>query len=295
MTATSSTEATGEAARAAALPVITGLSPEFGSLAGGTSVTVRGSNLGHPIAVRFGPTNGKITKIVSPTEIVIESPAGTGVVNVVLTTPAGESSTGAATHYTYYGNPSVSSIEPNVGLADGGTTVYVKGRNLLGASVVRFGSAEARIVKVIGPGDVEVITPKGIGVVEVVVTTPIGTSPKSKTAVYTYREGDPSISSVAPNQGSATGGTSVTITGNNLLGATAVHFGTVAGTIEKQVSLTELIVKSPAGQGTINVTVTTPVGMSKRTDADRFSFVVGASRHPDPAAVRAHERARRPG
>jgi hypothetical protein len=294
MTATSSTEATGaDLGAAAALPMISGLSPNFGLMSGGTSVTIRGSNLGHPIAVRFGPTNGKITKVVSATEIVVECPAGTGVVNAVVTTPSGASSTGPATHFTYYGNPAVSGVEPSAGLVNGNTTVYVRGKNLIGATAVRFGSAEAKIVKVIGPGDVEVITPKGIGVVDVVVITPLGTTPKWTGDRYTYREGDPSISGLSPNQGTATGGTAVTITGTNLLGATAVHFGTAAGTIQKQVSLTKLIVTSPAGQGTVNVTVTTPVGMSRKTDADRFSYVVGASRHPDPAAVRAHTRARK--
>lgn len=36
---------------------------------------------------------------------------------------------------------------------------------------------------------------------------------------------------ISPNQGSTSGGTSVTITGVNLAGATAVHFGSRTATI----------------------------------------------------------------
>lgn len=293
VTVTRSTDTDGAAAAAAPLPVITGLSPDFGSMAGGTSVTIKGTNLGHPIAVRFGPTNGKITKVVSAEEVIVEAPAGTGVVNCVLTTPAGSSLTGSATHFSYYGNPSVTGVSPTFGLATGGTTVYVKGKNLIGATSVRFGSAEAKIVKVIGPEDVEVLTPKGIGVVDVVVSTPIGTTPRWTGDRFTYREGDPSVASISPNQGTSAGGTLVTIKGNNLLGASAVHFGSVSAKIVKQTSLTEIVVSSPRGSGTVNITVTTAAGVSRKTDGDRYSYLVGASRHPDPLAVQAHDRATR--
>jgi hypothetical protein len=59
---------------------------------------------------------------------------------------------------------------------------------------------------------------------------------------------------ISPNQGSTGGGTVVTITGTNLSGASAVHFGTKLGTITAAHSVT---VTSPSGAGTVPVTVTT--------------------------------------
>ena len=51
---------------------------------------------------------------------------------------------------------------------------------------------------------------------------------------------------------------SVTITGTGFTGATAVDFGTTAATSVTVVSDTSITADSPAGTGTVDVTVTTP-------------------------------------
>ncbi|WP_328691018.1 IPT/TIG domain-containing protein [Streptomyces caniferus] len=66
---------------------------------------------------------------------------------------------------------------------------------------------------------------------------------------------------ISPNQGSTGGGTTVTITGTNLGGATSVHFGTKTATITANTP-TSVTVISPSGTGTVPVTVTTPGGTS---------------------------------
>jgi len=66
---------------------------------------------------------------------------------------------------------------------------------------------------------------------------------------------------ISPNQGSTGGGTTVTITGTNLLGATAVHFGSKLATITADTA-TSVTAVSPSGAGTVPVTVTTPGGTS---------------------------------
>ncbi len=43
----------------------------------------------------------------------------------------------------------------------------------------------------------------------------------------------PTVSNVSPNRGPDAGGTSVTVTGTNLTGATAVYFGAVAGDVDR--------------------------------------------------------------
>ncbi|MDF3288710.1 IPT/TIG domain-containing protein [Streptomyces silvisoli] len=76
---------------------------------------------------------------------------------------------------------------------------------------------------------------------------------------------------ISPNQGSTGGGTVVTITGTNLSGATAVHFGSKLGTITANTA-TSITVTSPSGTGTVPVTVTTPGGTSNPVSF----FYVGA-------------------
>ncbi|WP_031077711.1 IPT/TIG domain-containing protein [Streptomyces sp. NRRL WC-3742] len=66
---------------------------------------------------------------------------------------------------------------------------------------------------------------------------------------------------ISPNQGSTGGGTIVTITGVNLAGATAVHFGSKLATITANTA-TSVTVIAPSGSGTAQVTVTTPGGTS---------------------------------
>jgi hypothetical protein len=69
------------------------------------------------------------------------------------------------------------------------------------------------------------------------------------------------IMPISPNQGSAGGGTTVTITGVNLAGATSVTFGGSPATITSNTP-TMVSVTSPAGNGPVDVSVTTRGGTS---------------------------------
>ncbi|MET7936160.1 IPT/TIG domain-containing protein, partial [Streptomyces sp. NPDC005322] len=72
----------------------------------------------------------------------------------------------------------------------------------------------------------------------------------------------PVVTSVSPAQGAPAGGTSVTITGSGFTGATAVRFGPNLATNVVVVSNTQITAKTPAGTGTVNVTVTGSTGTS---------------------------------
>ncbi len=77
----------------------------------------------------------------------------------------------------------------------------------------------------------------------------------------------PTIASVTPNHGPPSGGTKVTITGTNLIGATAVKFGSSEATSFKVESETEITAISPAFTGgeddAMPVFVTTPDGTNE--------------------------------
>ncbi|MCQ8836549.1 IPT/TIG domain-containing protein [Streptomyces malaysiensis] len=76
---------------------------------------------------------------------------------------------------------------------------------------------------------------------------------------------------INPSSGSSGGGQSVAITGSNLSGATAVHFGSKLATITADTP-TSVTVTTPAGNGVVPVTVTTPGGTSNPLNF----FYVGA-------------------
>ena len=82
----------------------------------------------------------------------------------------------------------------------------------------------------------------------------------------------PVVTMVSPTTGPNSGGTLVTITGTDLAGATAVVFGSTAVTSFISDSPTSIIVSSPAGAGTVNVTVVTPAGTSAASSVDQFSY-----------------------
>ena len=82
----------------------------------------------------------------------------------------------------------------------------------------------------------------------------------------------PAVTGVSPASGTTAGGTVVTITGTALGGATGVSFGGVAGKVTAD-SGTQITVTSPPGQGTVDITVTTPAGTSAATRVDRFTYL----------------------
>jgi alpha-tubulin suppressor-like RCC1 family protein len=91
----------------------------------------------------------------------------------------------------------------------------------------------------------------------------------------TFITAPPTLSEVTPESGRTAGGTKVTITGTNFLGATSVRFGSHEATYTV-LSETSISATSPAGYGTVNVTVTTPAGTSPVSTADQFTYLPGS-------------------
>jgi YVTN family beta-propeller protein len=82
----------------------------------------------------------------------------------------------------------------------------------------------------------------------------------------------PAVKSLSPASGSASGGTTVKITGTGMLWVTAVKFGGKAAKSFEIVSPTEVIAVSPAGSGTVTVTVTTSGGTSAKSSGSQFKY-----------------------
>ena len=94
--------------------------------------------------------------------------------------------------------------------------------------------------------------------------------------IYAGSTGVPTITGILPVTGTNNGGTAVTITGTNLLGATAVNFGTTDATSVTVVNATSITATSPAHPaGIVDVTVTTLFGTSATSAIDKFTYVEG--------------------
>jgi hypothetical protein len=83
----------------------------------------------------------------------------------------------------------------------------------------------------------------------------------------------PVLTKLAPKNGPAAGGTSVTITGTSFAGSVGVHFGAAAAAQVTVNSSTSITAVSPAGSvGTVDVTITTAGGTSAITNKDHFKY-----------------------
>ncbi len=255
-------------------PAVTGISPTSGPTGGGTSVTISGHNLGSASRVSFGGVAGTITAD-SGTRITAKSPPGKGTVSVTVTTPGGTATAGKFTYEAAAppppAAPAVTGVSPSSGPTSGGTSVTISGKNLGSATGVSFGGAGGSI-KSDSSTSITATSPAGSGTVNITVTTKGGTSATSSADHFTYKTPAPTVSTVSPKSGPQAGGTSVTITGQNLSGATGVSFGGTAATINSD-SSTVITVTSPAGSGTVNITMTTPGGS---TGAGQFTYLVPA-------------------
>jgi alpha-tubulin suppressor-like RCC1 family protein len=254
--------------------VVSTLSPARGAGAGGTAVTITGSRLGEASAVHFGSSPAEHFEVVSASEVVAVSPAGSGTVPVTVTTPEGITAPTLPARFSYE-DSSVTGVSPSAGPASGGTTVTVTGEKLGGATQVDFGTAPASDVHVLSETELTASSPPGTGVVDVTVTTPEGTSTATPADRFSYQT--PQITGLAPAAGPGAGGTTITITGQRLAGATAVGFGTAPASDVHVLSETELTASSPPGTGVVDVTVTTPEGTSPAGFDDRFSYETAPS------------------
>ena len=262
---------------APSIPTVSAVSPSSGPTAGGTSVTVSGTNFTGVTAVKFGTASATGVTVNSTTSITATAPAGSGTVDVTVTASGGTTATSSADHYTYAAAPTVTAVSPTSGPTSGGTPVTITGTNLTGASAVKFGTTVATGVTVTSATSVTATAPAGSGTVDVTVTTPGGSSATSSADQFTYVvSATPTVTGLSPTSGPTAGGTSVTVTGTNFGSVTAVKFGTVAATATVT-SATSITATAPAGSGTVDVTVTGSAGTSATSGADQFTYTTSAA------------------
>ncbi|PBC86555.1 MULTISPECIES: IPT/TIG domain-containing protein [unclassified Streptomyces] len=236
--------------------------PDSGPTSGGNTVLLTGAGLQGTSQVTFGgipativtqdPSGGSVT--------VLAPPHAAGTVQIIATTPRGNTNSVSYTYVASPSGPTVTALVPSSGPTAGGTAFALIGTQLTGATVT-FNGVPATGVSINPMGTVLTgVTPPGpAGNVPVVVTTPAGST--TVAGGYTYTAPPPVVTLLSPSSGSAAGGTAFVISGSGLSGAVVTFNGVAATGVSVNASGTALVGFTPAGSlGNVPVVVTTPTG-----------------------------------
>lgn len=170
-------------------PSVSRVSPDEGPEAGGTTITITGTNFprgssggcfvserDNEFEVYFGTQRLEEPCVNPDSSITAVSPPGQGTVDVRVETPVSRTAIIPADQFTYRPPPTITEVSPKVGPESGGTEVTITGTNFTPTSTVTFGATAATSVKVNSPSSITATSPKGSGTVHVIVTTAGGAS-----------------------------------------------------------------------------------------------------------------------
>lgn len=227
-------------------PAITSFSPASGRA--NTNVVINGTNLLGASAVLFGSVNSTSFTVQSNSKITAQVPAGSGTGLIRVIVPGG--SAFSATNFVVA--PTILSFSPNAGPP--GTTVQITGVNL-DASIptVRFNGVAASTPTTITPTQLVVKVPAGTSTGPISVTTVAGSDTNGNRFFL-----PPSITSISSTNSGP--GSTITLLGQNFLGATAVTFNGVAAATFTVTNNTSLSAVVPDNVVSGSVSVTTPAG-----------------------------------
>ncbi len=227
-------------------PTISSFAPV--SAGPGINVLITGTNFAGVGGVFFGSVPAASFVIISLTQILATVPASgeTGVIQVNTT-----GGVASRIGFTFIPAPIVSAFTPTS--AGTGTPVTVTGANFTNVVAVRFGGVLATSFTVNNPSQLTAVVAGGAsGAVSV--QTLGGTS---ATAGFTFVN-NPTITSITPTSGEP--GATITLTGTNFTGATAVSFGGRPAASFTVVSATQITAVVPVNAGD-PITVSTPGGV----------------------------------
>jgi hypothetical protein len=245
-------------------PTITSFSPI--SAGTGQTVTITGTNFTGATAVNFGGTAASSFTIVSATSITAVVGAGTtGAVSV--TTANGNASRVGFAFITASPAPTITSFTPTSGKT--GKVVNIMGTNFTGTTAVSFGGTAATTFAVVSSTSINATIGAGAsGTVSVTTASGTGTL-----AGFTYLP-PPTITSFSPTSGKT--GQTITITGTNFTGVTAVRFGNTAASSFTVVSATRITAVVGAG-ATGSIRIVTANGNTNRAG---FTFITPTTTPP---------------
>ena len=198
-------------------PTVTGFSPTWGISAGGTSVTINGTNFRSGASVYFGATQvptGDVT-FIGDTALQVITPAHTaGIVAVRVVNPTPDFQEASLSGFEYKDQPTITNVSPSSGPTTGGAHVTITGTYFNTGATVMFGTTSSSSVTVNSSTEIVAVAPAHTaGTVNVTVTNP-NTLYATASNAYTYLTSSGSNSTVTayPESVPADGTTSSEIT-----------------------------------------------------------------------------------
>ena len=270
-------------------PTVTSVAPIAGPLAGGTTITIRGTNFTTASVVHIGTTIVP-SVFLDPTTLTAVTPSVPAAVaaHVRVTTSSGQSPESAADVFTYTNGPIVDIVNPDTGPTIGGSIVVITGKNFSAPLSIQFGDVTAPSFNINSATQLTVLSPPNAtaGPVDIRVTKGPDISPAGPETKFIYVSSTPKITALTPNTGSTFGGNEVTISGLGLTGAIcpgAVKFGTVVAETCSVVNDSTIITVAPPNiSGPTVVTVQTVNGTSDIMA--NYTYVSGNSGGTSPPA-----------
>ena len=232
--------------------------PAVGPSAGGIDVTIAGDGFVAGATVHFGAQAAVVTNVAADALTVTLPVVAPGAVAVRVDLLDGSTFT-LANAFTFHA-PTITAIAPNQCACGEDTVVTITGTHFVAGLAVTFGGTAAAALAVDGPTQVRAQVPDNVvGAVAVRVTNPAGEHAE-QAGGFTFHA--PTITGIAPVEGTSAGGTLVTITGTNFVDGLAVEVGGNPVADLARDSDTQIRVLTPAGAlGARTVRVTNPGGV----------------------------------
>lgn len=243
-------------------PTLDNITPTSGGVAGGTFITLTGSNFGVDSVVQVDGHECQIV-LQEASIAVCATPPGSGADRPVILT-AGNQSSNPRT-FTYLG-PKIDSISPNHGPVAGGTVLTISGSNFGTAPTASVGGINCPLSSPPSDTQVRCTVPQGEGINRAVLVNDGAVA--SNAEAFSYDP--PVLSTIIPASSNTAGGSALTLIGNNFGTTSTVMVGerscpvTVPGNTFMQCFL-------PAGEGTDLPVVVTASGQSSDGSV-KFSY-----------------------
>ena len=258
-------------------PAIAFISPTSGPVTGGTLIIVTGTGFVNGAVVTFGGIPSSTVAFVNDTRLTATAPPKVaGAVDIGVRNPDGQTATLTGA-YTYTSGPAITKVTPAIGPLSGGTAITVEGTGFQPGATVFIGGLPASGVVITSASKISAITAaNGAGSATVTVINPDGLSITSIGA-FTYAD-PPTVVSVTPNTGPATGGTKITISGTGFAIGATVTVGGEAATSAVWVNATTLtaVTAKNTKSGLVDIAVKNPNGM-EGTGTALFTYESGTS------------------
>lgn len=255
-------------------PTITGFSPS--SAFTSADIIITGTRFTGATAVTIGGVVAPWFTVDSATQITVNIPGDAISGKIAVTTPEGTAT--SAADFTVLVAPTITGFTPSSGPA--GTAVTITGTALTGATAVSFNGTAATTFTVDSATQITATVPSGATTGKVSVTTPGGSVDSAADFTVLF---PPTITGFSPASGLV--GASITLTGTNFTGATAVSFNGTAATAFTVDSATQITVTVPSGATSGKISVTTPDGSA--TSATDFTVTPAGPVITSPTAATA--------